>query len=162
MTKAKSTRKIKIDSYADDDILISKALRCLEDRMRYAAGDTLNSSLIVSRYLRLQLAQEKNEVFSALFLDNRHRLLAFEKMFYGTINESVVYPRGIIQKALEYNAAAIIAAHNHPSGNLTPSSADMMVTNQLKDILKILDIKLIDHFIITHKETYSFAEKGLL
>lgn len=83
-------------------------------------------------------------------------------MFYGTINESVVYPRCIIQKALEYNAAAIIAAHNHPSGNLTPSSADMMVTNQLKDVLKILDIKLIDHFIITHKETYSFSEKGLL
>lgn len=144
------------------DKLISKALRCLEDRLKYVAGEVLNSSRHVCDYLRLQLAQEKNEVFSVLFLDSRHRLLAFEKMFHGTINESVVYPRSIIQKALEHNAAALIAAHNHPSGSLEPSMADKEITRNLKTVMDLMDIKLLDHIIVTPMETYSFAERGLL
>lgn len=147
---------------SNTDKLISKALRCLEDRLKYVAGEVLNSSGHVCDYLRLQLAQEKNEVFSVLFLDNRHRLLAFEKMFHGTINESVVYPRSIIQKALEHNAAALIAAHNHPSGSLEPSMADKEITRNLKSVMDVMDIKLLDHIIVTPMETYSFAERGLL
>lgn len=142
--------------------LISRALRCLEDRLKYLTGETLNHSRHVRDYLRLKLAEEKNEVFSVLFLDNQHRLLAFEKMFFGTINESVVYPRTIIQKALEHNAAAIIAAHNHPSGNKNPSRADKEITSKLKTVMDAIDIKLLDHIIITSVDTYSFAEGGLL
>lgn len=142
MKNTRTNKKVKADVYGDADELISKALRCLEGRMRYATNKKLTSSHDVCNYLRLQLAGEKNEVFSVLFLDNRHRLLAFEKMFYGTVNEAMVYPRAIIQKALEHNAAAVIAAHNHPSSSAQPSQADKNITKELKDILKVLDIKM--------------------
>jgi DNA repair protein RadC len=146
----------------DADKLIATALQCLEDRMTYITGQTLNGSKMVRDYLRLQLADEKNEVFGAIFLTQRHKLIAFEKMFYGTINEAVVYPRSVVQKALEHNAAAIIIAHNHPSGVALPSGADERVTKDLKQVLSIISIKLIDHVIVTHKDTYSFAESGLI
>jgi DNA repair protein RadC len=162
MRKTNSIRKIKPDSYDESDKLISAALLCLENRLTYKTGILLNNSRNVSAYVRLQLAQEKNEVFSVLFLDNAYRLLAFEKMFYGTINETMIYPRCVIQKALEHNAAAVIAAHNHPSGNSKPSDADKEITKQLKTILEVMDVKLVDHLIVTHQETYSFAEKGIL
>jgi len=140
MKATQENKKIKADDYINADKLISKALRCLESRMKYATSKTLNSSRDVCDYLRLQLAGEKNEVFSVLFLDSHHRLLAFEKMFYGTVNEAVVYPRAIIQKALEHNAAAMIASHNHPSGNTEPSQTDRKITRELQIILKALDI----------------------
>lgn len=152
----------KSNAYANPDKLISKALRCLEGQLRYTAGEVLTTSQNVCNYLRLQLAQERNEVFSVLFLDNHHRLLAFEKMFYGTINESVVYPRGVIQKALEFNASAVIMAHNHPSGNIQPSQADIKLTEDLKNVLGVMNIKMLDHIIVSHQETLSFAEQGLL
>jgi len=162
MKITRANKKNKADVYGDADKLISKALRCLESRMRYTAYMTLNASRDVCNYLRLQLASEKNEVFSVLFLDNRHRLLAFEKMFYGTINEAMVYPRTIIQKALEHNAAAVIASHNHPSGSAEPSQVDRNITKELQAILKVLDIRMIDHIVVSHQDAYSFAEHGLL
>ncbi len=149
-------------STSDADKLIASALQCLESRMTYSTNKILNGSKMVRDYLRLQLAEEKNEVFGALFLTNRHRLIAFEKMFYGTINEAVVYPRAVVQKALEHNAAAIIIAHNHPSGDARPSGADEKVTNELKNVLSIISVKLLDHVIVTHQDSYSFAEGGLL
>lgn len=162
MKATRTNKKIKAGVYGDADTLISKALLCLESRLRYATNETLNASRDVCNYLRLQLAGEKNEVFSVLFLDNRHRLLAFEKMFYGTINEAMVYPRTIIQKALEHNAAAVIASHNHPSGSAVPSQADKNITKELQTILKILDITLLDHIVVSHQDAYSFAEHGLI
>jgi DNA repair protein RadC len=162
MKNIRPIRKTKIDIDDGAEELISKALRCLEGRMKISITKPMSASRDVSNYLRLQLAGEKNEVFSILFLDNRHRLLAFEKMFFGTINEAVVYPRAVIQRALEHNAAAVIASHNHPSGISEPSQADIKITNDLKTILKAVDIKVLDHFIISHQETYSFAEHGLI
>ena len=162
MKNIRSIKKTKTAVYEEADELISRALLCLESRMKYKTAKPLIGSRDVCNYLRLQLGNEKNEVFSILFLDNRHRLLAFEKMFYGTINEAMIYPRAVIQRALEYNAAAVIAAHNHPSGKPEPSKADIDITKDLKTILNVLDIRVLDHIIISHQETYSFAEHGLI
>ncbi|OGT63382.1 MAG: hypothetical protein A3E85_02410 [Gammaproteobacteria bacterium RIFCSPHIGHO2_12_FULL_45_12] len=146
----------------DADKIIATALKCLEERLTYAAGEKFVSSRPVCDYLRLQLAQEKNEVFAALFMDNQHRLFSFERLFTGTVNEAVVYPRCVIQKALQFNAAAIIVAHNHPSGAAKPSSADESLTSELKKVLEIINVKMLDHIVVTLTETYSFAEHGLL
>lgn len=141
--------------------LVARALRCLEKRLRYNS-ETLNNSPYVSSYLRLNLADERNEVFAVLFLDNHHRLLAFEKLFYGSINESTVYPRVVVQKALEYNAAKVIFAHNHPSGNCDPSNEDKEITRELKRILAIVSVTAVDHIIVAREKCYSFAEHGLM
>lgn len=146
----------------DEDKIIATALKCLENRMSYATGKKFSSSSTVRDYLRLQLSQEKNEVFAALFMDNQHRLMAFEKLFNGTINEAVVYPRCVVQKALQHNAAVIIVAHNHPSGVAIPSEADKRLTSDLKRILDIVSVKMLDHIVVTSQETYSFAENGLM
>lgn len=149
-------------SSLDADQIIATALKCLEERMSYAAGEKLSSSIAVKNYLRLQLAQEKNEIFAAIFMDNGHRLLAFEKLFCGTVNEAVVYPRIMVQKAIQHNASRVIVAHNHPSGVAEPSAADKKVTEELKNILRIVDVKLLDHIVVTTQETYSFAENDLM
>lgn len=141
--------------------LIARALKCLETRLRYGS-DQLNSSQNVFSYLRLNLAVEKSEVFAVLFLTNQNRLLAFEKLFKGTINEAPVYPRVVVQKALELNAAGIILAHNHPSGNCEPSRMDREITQKLKEILKIIDVRVVDHVIVAQDKNFSFVENGLL
>jgi DNA repair protein RadC len=146
----------------DADQIIATALKCLEERMSYATGEKLSSSLAVKNYMKLQLSHEKNEIFAAMFMDNGHRLLAFEKLFCGTVNEAVVYPRVMVQKAIQYNASRVIVAHNHPSGVAEPSSADKKVTEGLKHILRIIDVKLLDHIVVTMQETYSFAENDLM
>lgn len=146
----------------DADKIIASALKCLEKRMVYAADEKFSSSRVVRDYMRLQLSQERNEIFAALFLDNQHRLLAFEKLFSGTINEAVVYPRVLVQKAIEHNAARIIISHNHPSGVAEPSEADKRLTSDLKKILDIINVKLVDHVVVTLHETYSFVENDLL
>jgi DNA repair protein RadC len=148
--------------YSNEDELISKALCCLENKLRYGTNEVLNNSKNVRAYVHLQLAHEKEEVFAVLFLDNHHRLIVFEKLFYGTINESAVYPRKVVIKALEHNAAKIIIAHNHPSGNCAPSEADKVITKKLREILDIIDVILIDHIVVTHNNAYSFAEYGIL
>lgn len=146
----------------DVDQIIATALKCLEERMAYTTGEKLSSSRLVKDYMRLQLSQEKNEIFAAIFMDNRHRLLGFEKLFCGTINEAVVYPRILVQKAIQYNAATVIVAHNHPSNLAEPSTADKRLTAELKKILEIIDVSLIDHVVVTLADTYSFAEHGLI
>jgi len=151
-----------LQHYKKEEAIISKALFCLEKRLRYHSTQHLNNSKDVCSYVRLQLAQEQEEVFAVLFLDNTHHLISFEKLFHGTINEAAVYPRKIVKRALEHNAAKIIIAHNHLSNNCDPSTADKEVTHTLKKILCIVDIQIVDHIIISHQKVFSFAERGLL
>lgn len=124
-------------------------------------GDALCSPQQTRQFLTAQLADYPHEVFACLFLDNRNRVIAFEKMFYGTIDGASVYPREVVRLALKQNAAAIIFAHNHPSGVAEPSHADEQITQRLKEALALVDIRVLDHFVIGD-EIVSFAERGLL
>ena len=125
-------------------------------------GAALNSSLDTKHYLQAQLRDRESEVFCCLFLDNRHRVLAFEELFRGTLNGTAVYPREIVKRALKLNAAAVILAHNHPSGVAEPSRADELLTSRLKEALTLVDVRLLDHLIVGDGETVSFSERGLL
>ncbi|WP_448111264.1 RadC family protein [Pseudomonas lini] len=144
-----------------DDLLIRQAILVLEQRM-FKRGPYLERPQDVRQYLRLQLAGETQEVFSAVFLDSRHRVVAYEPLFYGTIDSVSVYPRRILQRALEHHCAAIILAHNHPSGDSNPSHCDKEITKVLKDLLPKMNVRLLDHFIIGEGEPYSFAEAGFI
>ena len=112
-------------------------------------------------YVKLQLATYEHEVFACLFMDNRHRVIAFEKLFRGTIDGASVYPREVVKTALSHNAAAVIFAHNHPSGNPEPSQADRQITQRLKDALSLIDVRVLDHLVVGN-EVISFAERGYL
>lgn len=125
-------------------------------------GSVLTSPEATRAYLTSQLRSYQYEVFACLFLDSQHRIIVFEEMFRGTIDGASVYPREVAKKALFHNAAAIIFAHNHPSGVNLPSQADKQVTERLKQALLLFDIKVLDHFIIGDGVPYSFAEHGLL
>ncbi|MFK5986566.1 MAG: DNA repair protein RadC [Pseudomonadota bacterium] len=114
------------------------------------------------RYLISQIRDKPHEVFVCLYLDNRHQIIHYEELFRGTIDGANVYPREVVKQALYYNAAAMIVAHNHPSGIAKPSQADEQITQRLKDALALVDIRLLDHFIIADNEVYSLAERGLL
>ncbi len=124
-------------------------------------GDALCSPAQTRQFLSAQLSGYPHEVFACLFLDNRNRVIAFEKMFYGTIDGASVYPREVVRMALKKNAAATIFAHNHPSGVAEPSHADEQITQRLKEALALVDIRVLDHFVIGD-EVVSFAERGLL
>ena len=117
---------------------------------------------IVSRYLMTHFPNQKNEKFACLFLDNKHKLINFEVLFHGTINQSQVYPRVVAQKCLHENAAAVILAHNHPSGCLIPSSSDKLITEKLKQALELIDVRVLDHFVIGNFEVQSMAQLGLI
>lgn len=125
-------------------------------------GDLLTSPDLVRNYLSAQLRHQPHEIFAVLFLDNQHRLIAYDELFYGTIDGASVYPREVVKKALARNASAVILAHNHPSGIAEPSQADQRITQRLQDALKLVDIRVIDHMIVGDKEVISFAERGLL
>jgi DNA repair protein RadC len=116
------------------------------------------------RYVLLQAALEDraHEVFCCLFLDNRHRVLAFEELFRGTLNGTAVYPREIVKRAMHHNAAAVVLVHNHPSGVAEPSRADELLTARLKDALGTLDVRLLDHLVVGDGEMVSLAERGLV
>lgn len=116
----------------------------------------------VKEYCQLQLGALEYEVFAVLFLDNRHRLIRFVQLFRGTIDQASIYPREVAKEALTCNAAAIIVSHNHPSGDTRPSMADKSLTKKLASALGLLDIRLLDHIIVSQLDTYSFAEMGLL
>ncbi|HAS8160916.1 TPA: DNA repair protein RadC, partial [Vibrio vulnificus] len=107
------------------------------------------------------LKHHEREVFAVMFLDNQHRLIAFEELFFGTIDSASVYPREVLKAALKINAAALIFAHNHPSGDATPSQADKQITQRLKEALALVDIRVLDH-IVVGDSAISFAERGLL
>ena len=122
----------------------------------------LTSPQSVRDYLRLALGGREHEVFVALFLDAQHRVISADELFRGTLTQTSVYPREIVKAALKANAAAVIFAHNHPSGVAEPSQADELLTRQLKDALAMVDVKVLDHFIVAGRATLSFAERGLL
>lgn len=125
-------------------------------------GDALTRPEDTRNYLSSQLRDYAHEVFACLFLDNRHRIIKFEKLFFGTIDGASVYPREVVKRALSHNAAAVILAHNHPSGIAEPSDADQQITLRLRDALALVDIRVLDHIIIGDGETISLAERGLL
>ncbi len=126
------------------------------------AGDALTSPDLVRQYLITELRHQQQEVFSVLFLDNQHRLLRYEALFYGTLDSASVYPREVVKKALAHNAAAVILAHNHPSGVAEPSQADERITERLKQALELVGVRILDHLIIGDGSVSSFAERGLL
>jgi len=142
------------------ETLIELVQRLLAERHR--AGSALESPEQTRTFLRLKLMDRKHEVFGALFLDNRHRIIEVAEMFQGTIDGASVYPRVVVQRALEVNAAAIVFFHNHPSGVAEPSHADTAITRRLREALALVDIRVLDHFVVTAGESVSFAERGLL
>ncbi|HRH78381.1 MAG TPA: DNA repair protein RadC [Cellvibrionaceae bacterium] len=143
--------------------LINKALKVMESQAASKRGKELfTSPKAVKRYFRLRLGQYECEYFSIAFLDNQNRLIACEDLFRGTIDGASVYPREVVKAVLQYNAAAVILAHNHPSGVVEPSKADHSITQCLRDALKLIEVKVLDHIIVGSKDTYSFAEKGYL
>lgn len=145
----------------------SKLLAVLELSHRYlhqvlVRGDPMESPEVTEQYLKSALRDHPHEVFACLFLDTRHRVIAFEELFHGTIDGATVYPRVVAEKALYHGAAALIAAHNHPSGISEPSLADQAITRRLKDALALLDIRLLDHFVIGDGRPVSMAARGLI
>ena len=145
--------------YAQLQAVLEMAKRHLLEQL--SRGDALCSPSQTRQYLVAQLGSYPHEVFACLFLDNRNRVIAFEKMFYGTIDGASVYPREVVRLALKRNAAAIIFAHNHPSGVAEPSHADEQITKRLKAALALVDVRVLDHFVVGD-EVVSFAERGLL
>ena len=125
-------------------------------------SNPLESPQATEQYLKSILRDNPHEVFACLFLDTRHRVIAFEELFHGTIDGATVYPRVVAEKALRHRAAALIVAHNHPSGVSEPSLADQAITRRLKDALALLDIRLLDHFVIGEGTPVSMAARGLI
>jgi len=140
--------------------VLELARRALAEQLKARA--VLGSAGAVKEYLQLHLAARGREVFAVLFLDSQHRLIAMEQLFAGTLNQSAVYPREVVQKALHHNAAAVVLAHNHPSGDTTPSRADEALTQNLKAALALVDVRVLDHVIVAPGQALSMAEKGLL
>lgn len=134
--------------------------RWLDEELRRECN--LSSPASVRDYLRLHFAGQEHESFVVMFLDAQNRLIASEELFRGTLTQTSVYPREIVKEALRRNAAALIFAHNHPSGIAEPSRADEMLTNSLKQALALVDVRVLDHFIIAGATTLSFAERGLI
>ena len=145
---------------ADDDAIVARAVEILKRRM-LAAGSALTSPGAVRDYLRLSL-QREHEVFACIWVDAQHRVIKAEELFRGTLTQTSVYPREVVKAALTANAAAVIFAHNHPSGVAQPSQADELLTRNLKDALALVDVKVLDHFIVAGEHVLSFAERGLL
>ena len=124
--------------------------------------DTLASPNAVRDYLRLRLGDKPHEVFAVVFLNAQHRVIATEEMFRGTLTQTSVYPREVVIEALRRNAAAVVLCHNHPSGSLQPSQADLDLTKRLRKAGEVLDLTLLDHLIVSERGFYSFADEGLL
>ncbi|HEC18271.1 MAG TPA: JAB domain-containing protein [Gammaproteobacteria bacterium] len=125
-------------------------------------GNVLENPQATCDFLCARLRDYAFEVFSCLYLDNRHRVIQFEELFRGTINGASVHPREVVKKALSHNAAAVIFAHNHPSGVAEPSAADQHITRQLTDALALVDVRVLDHIVVGDGTVVSFAERGLL
>lgn len=140
--------------------VVTLALAILQEQ--HQPGDSLPGTEATQNYLRLRLADEKAEVFGCLFLDSKHRVLAIKELFYGTIDGAAVYPRIIVQHALSVNAAAMILYHNHPSGVAEASDADRVITRRVREALALIDVRTLDHIIVTCNESQSMAELGLI
>ncbi|TAN03502.1 MAG: DNA repair protein RadC [Rhodanobacteraceae bacterium] len=148
------------DSEHDNEI-IAEALAILDRRM-FKAGEALMTPRDTAAFLKLKLGCYQWEVFGVLFLDNRHRVIAFEEMFRGTLDGASVHPREVVRAALNHNAAAVIFSHNHPSGVSEPSAADRNITRQLRDALQLIGVRVLDHVVIGAGEPTSMAGRGLI
>lgn len=146
--------------YAQLQAIFEMSQRALKEQMR--ERDVLASPLAVRDYLKLKLGSLTREVFMVLLLDAQNRVLATEELFSGTLTQTSVYPREVVKCALSHNAAAVIFAHNHPSGVAEPSRADEMLTKTLKEALTLIDVKVLDHFVVAGNVALSFSEQGLL
>jgi len=146
--------------YVQLQAVLEMSRRALQEEMR--SGDALNSPSAVRSYLQLLLRGREQEVFMVIFLDAQHRVIAAEEMFNGTLTQTSVYPREVVKRALALNAAAVIFAHNHPSGVAEPSQSDQVLTDALKQALALVDVRVLDHFIVAGAGCLSFAEKGML
>ena len=142
----------------DQQAAIEKALGILESRLRYSEAFT--NPAAVKHFCQLEIAKEKDELFCCLFLDNQHRLIAFERLFRGSVAEASVHPRVVVRRSLELNAAAIIFTHNHPSGVPNPSQADKRITERLKAALDLVDVRVLDHIVVASEGSSSLAELG--
>ncbi|MEK6596157.1 MAG: DNA repair protein RadC [Pseudomonadota bacterium] len=149
-----------IAKYTQLQAVLEMARRALGEELKN--GNAMNSPEMVRDFLRLSLANKQHEVFIGIFLDAKNHTIATEELFSGTLTQASVYPREIVKRALHHNAAAIIFAHNHPSGIAEPSHADKILTQSLKQALAMIDVKVLDHFIIGNGTTMSFAEQNLI
>ena len=140
--------------------VLEAARQVIEHKMQRGASFT--SPAAVKEYLCAKLAGYEHEVFAVLFLDTKHRLIEYVEMFHGTIDGASVYPRAVLKRAIEHNCSAVIFAHNHPSGVTEPSHADKAITTRLKSVLELVDVRVLDHFIVGEGTPFSFAEAGLL
>jgi DNA repair protein RadC len=140
--------------------VLELARRAMAQRLQERA--VLADPSAVRHYLQLQLAQRMHEVFAVCFLDAQNKLLATEELFRGTLNQTSVYPREVVLRALHHHAAAVILAHNHPSGEVQPSPADQALTHTLRAALALVDVRVLDHIIVGPGQSLSMAEKGLL
>lgn len=143
-----------------DDKIVEQALQILASRLKFGAA--LTSPSAVRDYLRLSLGHREHEVFVVIFLDAQHRVIGLEELFRGTLTQTSVYPREVVKNALAYNAAAVIFSHNHPSGVAQPSQADELLTRNLKEALALVEVKVLDHFIVAGAQAISFAERGAI
>lgn len=146
--------------YVQMQAVLEMSRRALGEEM--SSGDALNSPRAVKEYLQLLLRSRQQEVFMVIFLDAQHRVVANEELFQGTLTQTSVYPREVVKRALFHNAAAVILAHNHPSGVAEPSQSDRMLTDALKQALALVDVRVLDHFIVAGSGCLSFAERGML
>ncbi|SHF67430.1 DNA replication and repair protein RadC [Lampropedia hyalina DSM 16112] len=136
------------------------ARRALAEQLQQ--GSTLNSPQAMRQYLQAHLAHKPHEIFAVLFLDSQLRLIALEELFRGTLTQTSVYPREIALRALHHHAHAIVLAHNHPSGQVQPSQADLQITRRIQDAMNLLDIQVIDHLIVARGQSLSMAERGMM
>lgn len=148
-------------AYLTDEEVISMAVAIINHRFGLKRA-SLNSPALVRDYLKLTLTSKEHEVFVCVFIDAQNRVIAVEELFRGTLTQTSVYPREVVKAALQHNCAAVIFAHNHPSGVAEPSHADQCLTTSLKQALAMVDVKVLDHFIIAADQSLSMAERGLL
>lgn len=153
-------REISATTAVEDEV-IARALEILARRMR-STGVLMNSPQVVRDWLRLRVGGKPHEEFGCIWLNARHEVIEAGEIFRGTLTQTSVYPREVVKEALRHNAAAVIFYHNHPSGAAEPSAADEMLTRSLKDALSLVDVRALDHFVVTATAMTSFAERGLL
>lgn len=146
--------------YVQFQAVLELARRYMSERL--AESDALTNSDLTRDYLRARMGDYQHEVFACLYLDNQHRVTAMEELFQGTIDGAAVYPREVVKRCLHNNAAAVIFAHNHPSGVAEPSQADIAITRRLKTALNTIDVRVLDHVVVGRSDVVSLAERGLL
>ena len=140
--------------------IVEQALELLASEVQGA--NALTSPGVIKDFLRLKLGERQHEVFAVVFLDTQHRVIAIEELFRGTLSQTAVYPREVVKESLARNAAAVVLVHNHPSGSAEPSRADEFLTTTLRQALALVDVRVLDHLVVTRTSVTSFAELGLL